>query len=204
MHAKHIILCGTMLLMVVVLSGCSGGDPEYDQIERVLYDGYAKEYQEECSINIIHFSMLYGKPEFEQLRDREICRIDIDIRNVTYLPDDTVRVEYRILQHAERRTIREFLRAWNRMEERLKRIPPQRLPDPDYGATWVYFDPYDNLMFVADPAQPEGIEHTKHWERLQDVKQIVVDLSDKRRVESPVFIATVRRMGERWEWIHQH
>jgi len=175
----YVVLFVSVLLF---FSGCSLQDENIERLKHTISEEYASLQPEDCTLDLEHYSMLYGKPEFEELRDKELCFITADILHKEEIQTGVYEIEFNIVKTVHGDNIESFFRQWDAMEKRLKEVTPRKLPHPDFGAVDVYIDPVDNLYFVTHPDSSAGIEHTQHWHRLQTIKNYFVELRDQPEI----------------------
>lgn len=194
---RHIYLLAFLCVWLAACSATKDNDEFNEIVLTVLDENYGATIRQNCTFSFDVYHRLYRKPEFTDLRDKEICDGRFMIETLEIFADDSVRVDFRIGYEADRSFVRQFLRGWNRLTERYEQLDSLRIPDPRHGFVWTYTDPYDQDIFIRSPEDPAGVFSTQRWEQLETVKNWFQNLSDNRYVYSDSYSVV---MVERDYW----
>jgi hypothetical protein len=173
-------------------------DPFEELLSQVLREEYGDIIEQNCIFSFEVYHRLYRKPEFNHLRDKNICESNFNIKGTEYFTDDSIRVEFQITYMPNRPVVRGFLKAWNELKQRYESLDSLKIPDPRLGYAWTYQDPYDQDLFVRIPDEPGGVFSTQRWKQLEEIKNWFQDLSENRIVSSDSY-SVVMVKNESWE-----
>gem|GEM_PF-2658690 len=204
MNAKHRnpLSYGIMVVMILLLIGCAGEDLDVIQTRDVLATAYAYDIKMACEMNNTRFGTVYQKPEFQDVRDIQLCEVEFDIESIDELSDTALSVVYHVVYKPERRNINSVLKVWDEMENRLKQISPTKLPHPDFGMVEVYIDQADGTPFITLPDDEQGIENTRQWDQLSQVKESLETMAGERRMVGEKMYSKLVKEENNWI-IHQ-
>jgi hypothetical protein len=199
---KLIIVIGLSLFLLACSRTKDGDADEFSEFHPVLMEYYGDVIRQNCTFSLESYNRLYRKPEFAPLRDGNICEGTFEIRNVEFVADDSVQLEFRVSYTANRPVLQNFFNAWDDLVKRYETLDSLRIPDHRYGHAWTYIDPTDNDLFVRFPDEPGGIFGSRHWEQLESVKISLQEFSDDRIVYSDVYSVIIVR-NDVWEIVEE-
>lgn len=173
-----------ILIIWLIFPGCTADE---SLNERRAGNILENTLEKDCTFTQPEYTMLLGKPEFQKLADRKLCKIRINVLDINHHSETEATVRFTMTKEANERNLKRILDAWESMEERLSELTPRKIPDPVHGVVHYYNDPSDNNSFVGMLDDPNGVFDTPQWQRLLLYRENIEKLLREKTSEEEMY-----------------
>lgn len=192
------------LLFISVLAAfsfvsCSKNEHQAAEFESVIREYYHDKVVSSCTFTILSFPTLYGKPEFREFHDQQICEGKVVINNARRIEPDRAETEIRFVFQANQQILRNLIKAWDALKERYHTLKPESVPNWRGESLHLYVDPSDGEVFVAGHDKPGDIFETPQWQQLEELRAFFTSKLNEREWETDIFAVTLMRENGQWK-----